>query len=231
MNKVIIGIVAKHRNIEGNRLLTTISDEVKNAVFENGGIAIGILPTQNQMELIEEGKTYVADKILNKKDKENLIEQIRLCNGIILQGGILSDTFEIFVAKYCYENDIPLLAICAGQNNMVRALGGTIKMVKNPEFHLQPNKEIVHSINIDKKSNFYKIVKTEKLIVNSRHKRVVDNVGGLNVSAKDEEDNIEVVEASNKRFFLGVRFHPESLCKNYKEHDAIFKAFINACKI
>ena len=230
MSKVVIGIVAKHRNLDGNRLKTTISDEVKDAIFENGGIAIGILPTQNKVAIIEQNKIYEVDKILNKKDKENLITQIKLCDGIILQGGILSDIYEIFIAKYCYDNNIPLLAICAGQNNMVRALGGTIKMVDNPEFHLQPNKEIVHSIKIDKNSYFYRIVKTEKLMVNSRHKRVVDNEACLRVSAKDEEGNIEVIEAPNKRFFIGVRFHPESLCKNFKEHNAIFKEFINVCK-
>lgn len=231
MNKAIIGIVAKHRNLNERRMNTTIRDEVKNAIFDNGGIAIGILSPQNYMELIDQNKIYNAEQILNSEEKENLIAQIKLCNGIILQGGILSDTYEIFIAKYCYDNDIPCLAICAGQNNMLRALGGTIKLVENTEFHLQPDKEIVHSINIDKHSYFYKIVQTEKLDVNSRHKHIVDNYGNLIISAKDDYDNIEVIEAPNKKFFMGMRFHPESLYKKYKEHNAIFKEFIKVCEL
>ena len=230
MGKPIIGIVAKHRYLDERRFNTTIRDEVKDAVFSNGGIAIGLLSPQNNFELIEQNKIYNAEQILDDDEKENLIAQIKLCNGIILQGGILSDAYEVFIAKYCYDNDIPCLAICAGQNNMVRALGGTIKKVENADLHLQPDKEIVHSIKIDKTSYFYNIVQTEKLDVNSRHKHAVDDYKNLMISAVDEYGNIEVTEATDKKFFIGMRFHPESLCKKYKEHNAIFVEFINVCK-
>lgn len=44
-SKPIIGIVAKHyRNNSKSRLETYIRDEVEQAIFDNGGIAIGILP-------------------------------------------------------------------------------------------------------------------------------------------------------------------------------------------
>ena len=39
------------------------------------------------------------------------------------------------IAKYCYENDVPILGICAGQNNIARALGGTTYKISNPEKH------------------------------------------------------------------------------------------------
>ena len=38
--KVIIGIVAKHYNLNRKRIDSYIRDEVKQAVFDNGGIAI-----------------------------------------------------------------------------------------------------------------------------------------------------------------------------------------------
>lgn len=44
MKKPIIGIVAKHYKKSGFRLETFIRDEVEQAIFDNGGIAIGILP-------------------------------------------------------------------------------------------------------------------------------------------------------------------------------------------
>lgn len=44
MKKPIIGIVAKHYKKESGRLETFIRDEVEQAIFDNGGVAIGILP-------------------------------------------------------------------------------------------------------------------------------------------------------------------------------------------
>lgn len=32
-----------------------------------------------------------------------------------------------------------------------------------------------------------------------------------------------------KKFNIALRFHPESLYLTHKEHNEIFKAFINAC--
>lgn len=53
---------------------TFVRDEVKQAVFDNGGIAIGILPTEAQVN-------YCGDKWkenLSIEEKENLIAQIKL---------------------------------------------------------------------------------------------------------------------------------------------------------
>ena len=45
-NKTIIGIVSKHyATYKSNKVDTFIRDEVKQAIFDNGATAIGILPT------------------------------------------------------------------------------------------------------------------------------------------------------------------------------------------
>lgn len=232
--KPIIGIVCKHKNISNVRPNTFIRDEIKDSIFYNGGIAIGIVPPSEKITLVnnenQDKLICQLNKLLSKQEKDNLRQQLELCDGIILQGGAESDAYEMLVAKYCYENNIPTLAICAGQNNMVRGIGGSIKNIDNPESHSQLLKEYVHSISIEENSNFYKIVKTKTIRVNSRHKNVVCNTNCLDVVAFDNDGNIEVVEDKNKTFFLGVRFHPESLYKKDKKHNAIIKAFINACK-
>jgi len=46
------------------------------------------------------------------------------CDGIVIQGGLSSDDYEIKAAKYAIDNDIPILGICAGFNNIIRAMGG-----------------------------------------------------------------------------------------------------------
>ena len=167
---------------------TLIRDEVKQAIFDNGAIAIGILSPNE--EILYTGDNWKLTE--EKMDKEKIINQINLCDGIVLQGGSTSEVYESFIAKYCYENNIPCLGICAGQNNIVRALGGTTYEIPNPEKHDKLNEKYVHSVHIDKTSKFYNIVE--------------------------------------KDFYIGIRFHPESLYKFDDNMNKIFKKFIEACK-
>lgn len=165
----VIGVVCKHRKEEGIRTSTRINDEVKQAVFDNGAIAIGILSPNSDIQFCSDNyKDFEKNTEVN-----NIIEQLKLCDGIILQGGSETEAFEIFIAKYCYDNNIPCLGICAGQNNIVRALGGTTLKIDNPEKHNKPYDKYVHSITIDENSKFYNIVNKNKINVNSRHKRTI----------------------------------------------------------
>lgn len=226
MKKIVIGIVGKHKNSNSIRTDTLIRDEVKQAIFDNGAIAIGILSPN--IEIIYTNDEW--EQYENKINKQELIEQISICNGIILQGGSTNEAYETLIARYCYDNDIPCLGICAGQNNIVRALGGTTYNIPNPEKHNKPFDEYVHNIKIDKKSKFYAIVKASEMKVNSRHKKAIKECQLLDMVAFCEDGYPEVVEDKNKKFYMGVRFHPESLYKKDEKMNAIFKAFINACK-
>ena len=227
MNKPIIGIVAKHyATYKSNKIDTFIRDEVKQAIFDNGGIAIGILP-------VETAINYSGDNWkdnFSMDEKENLIIQLKLCDGIILQGGVETDNYEIIIAKYCCENNIPILGICAGQNNLARALGGTTYKISNPDKHNNAFDEYVHNIKIDKDSIFYNIVNTSMMMVNSRHKKTIENCPMLDKVAFCEDGYPDVIESKNKKFYMGVRFHPESLYKKDEKMNKIFKEFINICK-
>ena len=70
MDKPIIGIVSKHYSTyKSNKIDIFIRDEIKQAIFDNGGIAIGILPTEFNIN-------YCGDDWkdnLSKEEKENLI--------------------------------------------------------------------------------------------------------------------------------------------------------------
>lgn len=226
MKKVIIGIITKHfRESVDHFKNTYIVDNTKQAIFDNGGIAIGILPScfdKNQ------ASNDWKDS-LTLEEKENIIEQINLCNGIILQGGGRSEEYECFIAKYCYEHDIPCFGICAGKNNMVRAVGGKILRFENIEAH-KSSEEYVHDITIHKDSLLYKIIGKERIKVNSRHKRYTSDPSILQCSSFSDDGVIESVEDKNKKFYLAVQFHPESLYRTDKNMNNLFKYFINICK-
>ena len=223
-DKPIIGIVAKHYRENKKRLETFIRDEVEQAIFDNGGIAIGILPP-NEDKICPKDKWYDQ---LPTEEKHNLYKQISLCQGVILQGGGFIDEYECFIAKYCYEYDIPILGICAGKHCLVKAVGGIRRNLEDKSH--DSDKEYVHSIKIDKNSKFYSLIGKEEIMVNSRHMGYSKNVGLLKIVATSPDAVDEVVEDSTKTFYIGVQFHPESLYKKDDNMRKIFTEFIRVCQ-
>lgn len=222
--KPIIGIVLKHFKRNEIRPNMFIRDEIKQAIFDNGGIAIGIILPKNE-------KVDVEDKWennLNDIEYDNLVSQIKLCDGVLLQGGGACDNYEMIVAKYCYDNDIPILGICCGQNVMVRALGGTTKLIENPLKH-NINDLYVHSVRLIENTKFYSIIGKEKFEVNSRHKKTVDKHPKLIINCICDDGYIDGIESPDKTFYMAFRFHPESLYNRDKFHNKIFDEFIKIC--
>lgn len=225
--KPVIGIVAKRVILNKTRENTFIRDEVKQAVFDNGGIAIGILTPNEEINYL---KNDTWRDNLSEEKKANLIAQINICDGLILQGGRTTDSYECWIAKYAYDHDIPILGICAGQNNLVIALGGSTFEIPNFEKHYQVGKDYVHNIKINKCSKFYQMIGEEEIKVNSRHIRSIDTCPLLDKVAFCDDGYPDVVESKEKTFYLGVRFHPESLYLKDKNMNKIFKEFISVCQ-
>ena len=225
-NKVVIGIVAKHNPSNSGCEKIYITDATKQAVFDNGGIAIGILPTEKEVNY--KGNMNIWSDELTEIERKNLILQIEMCDGIILQGGLEMDNYEFIIAKYCYENNIPILGICAGQNAIAKALGGTTYKISNPDKH-NVSRNYVHNIKIDKNSKFYSIIGSDEIMVNSLHTNTIGECPNLDKVAFCEDGYSDVIEAKDKDFYVGVRFHPEDLYNKDKKINHIFERFIEIC--
>ena len=229
-NKPIIGIVSKPNIFCDNELFTqqVIYDGVRNAILKNGGLAIGILPTKIS------NKFCASDDIIDGTyfslaELNDLYSLVNKCDGIIIQGGLSSDDYEIKVAKYAIDNDIPLLGICAGFNNIIRAMGGKVFCI-NDTIHNNEDGSIVHKNSIREGSLLYSILKTKEVEVNSIHTMLAkeENIKNLEISAYSDDGYVEAVELKNKKFCLGVKWHPELMLDNEKMNN-IFKEFILKC--
>ena len=232
MKTPIIGIVSKNLTVEDfyGWKWQRICDSIRYAINKNGGLVIGILPQKNNQTFNQEDEHETTQ--LTKQEQENLLKTLKLCDGIVLQGGITSHNYEEFIAKYCYSNNIPCLGICAGFNNIIRALGGdTIKLIDDNK-HDRPDLQYAHSCNIiDTNSLFYKIVKRDCLEVNSVHTYIANSIPDvLTVVAKSDDDQVEVIEAKDKKFYIGVKYHPELLIDKDEFQNNIFKTFVDKCK-
>lgn len=177
--------------------------EVLDAVEQSGGIPIGILPLQSNWQ-----------------------ELIDVYDGLIFQGGDEKEDYEEKYIKYAHHQNIPTLGICLGMQTMGSIFGGALVDIKE---HKKKDIPYVHEVVINKDSKLYEILQEEKIMVNSRHKSALIKTN-LDVSVRSLEGVIEAIEDKNKKFFIGVQWHPESMYAYDKVQSRLFNLFIEACR-
>ncbi len=135
------------------------------------------------------------------------------------------------MAEESRKNNMPVLGICRGAQliNVVR--GGTLhvdvsKVYENAKYPTNTLSQMLFrkDINIECGSLLEKMLKTQRIAVNSMHTQAVDKVGkNLSVSAKEDNGVVQTIEDPDKPFFIGVQFHPEALI-----HRKIFRGMFSA---
>lgn len=145
-----------------------------------------------------------------------------ICNGFIFQGGDFEDEKNMTIIKRLYDKDVPVLGICLGMQEMALAFGGKLDLIDNHYINGE------HMISLNKDSLLRKIVGTETMMVNSRHRFVV-NKCILDSVAYSENGFVEAIEDKDKKFFVGVQWHPEDMYDKTYEVRQIFDYFIKMC--
>ena len=230
--KPVIGIVSKNITHEKfyNWSWQRINNDVRYSINKNGALTLGIMPQTLRKDFNKSDKRDTVK--MSRGEMLDLITIIDKCDGVVLQGGLSSHNYEEFIAKYCYKKDIPLLAICSGYNNVIRALGGKTQKNSNTNIHNRPDLQYAHNCRVvDEKSLFFGIIKQKIFNVNSIHEYIAIKLPKkLSVVALSQDNQIEVVEAKDKSFYMAIKYHPELLVDKDKIQNKIFKAFVEACK-
>ncbi len=138
----------------------------------------------------------------------------------------------------------PILGICEGHQEINKYYGGTTeKLTKNfPETHQIHKiikdgenigaKTLAHPITIDRSSRLYRILKKERIMVNTSHYYSAYRIGeGLTVTAKADDGVVEAIEDPS-RHIMGLQFHPEYLYgrMGVKKFLSIFKDFVKEAR-
>lgn len=227
-NKPIIGIVGKSIQYDAKYLWHEITcyDEIRYFIVKNAGIAIELLPTEATLNFND--NDIRDDKVLTQNELEDLYKEIDLCDGFVLQGGLCSCQYEIEIAKRVLETGKPLFGICAGFNNILRALGSDVSLDETGSHNIF-DINYRHPIKIEKNSRIYELIGKEEIAVNSIHtmiatKEAVEPYAKITSYAPD--GTVESFELPDKKFVVAVKWHPE-LILNEEYVDRIFKKLVD----
>ena len=223
--KPIIGIVGRLYSGETNIICV---EEIRLAVIKFGGFPLLILPVDKD--------EMSCKNVYSEEEIEDLERVLNLCDGFILHGGDTWYRLDEVVIDYAIRRDKPLLAICLGMQALSKVLSGKKRMgydntIKNNTVinHLEPNKTYVHSVIIDKNSKLYSIIGDVEITVNSSHSYHVPELDNTLICARSSDGLIEGVELKDKKFIIGVQWHPESNLED--EHSKkLFKSFFDNFK-
>ena len=192
------------------------------------------------------------------EDKEELDECIALCDGFLLTGGHdvdpmvygkrkesfcgevceLRDRMECYLLDVAMKKDIPVLGICRGIQLINARLGGDLYQDISLEYgtavnhHMEPPYDrTAHRIKVLPGSLLADIMGEGYHEVNSYHHQAVRRQAeSVDVMAFSEDGLIEAISVKEKKFIVGVQWHPEFVYKNSKDSRLLIQAFVNACK-
>lgn len=235
MKKPIIGIlgsVLKYKPGNVEIPANYVNSAYYKAIEKNGGIPFVIPLLEN---------------------KEDVLELIENCDGLLFPGGedvythlygeeprtsigsmnVKLDEFWIYIEKIAEERNLPILGICRGMQLINVAHGGSLyqdlsELEPNHFLHVQKQERsyLMHNIKINKESFLYGILGAEKIMTNTLHHQCVKKVGkDLKITAYSRDEIPEAMESNDGRIIL-VQWHPEELTETEPRMNNLFKDLI-----
>lgn len=145
------------------------------------------------------------------------------------------DYYLCLAREIIFSTAKPMLGICLGHQVINVAMGGTLfrhipEDVAGCVEHrrLNPAEETWHKVSL--LPPLQPVFGVSELKCNSSHHQAVSRIGqGLMIAAKAEDGVVEAVCTTKyeKRFLVGLQWHPERIFQQEALHINIFKALIS----
>ncbi len=129
------------------------------------------------------------------------------------------DAIELALVKRAWDRDLPVLGICRGMQVINVARGGTLIQHLPDDVGHEDHRRIPgsfdgsdHDVRLTVGSLAARAAGEEVHVTKSHHHQGVADVGeGLEVTGRSVLDDLpEAFEAPDRRFVLGVQWHPEA---------------------
>ncbi len=147
------------------------------------------------------------------------------------------DEFEITLASWAIQQDIPVLGVCRGMQLINVVLGGTLyqdidnqypNSIPHSNRHL-PHTHLAHHIIVEPGSRMEKILGAGEVWVNSLHHQAIKDPGkGVRITGRAPDGIAELLEVTGNRFVMAVQSHPEEIYAIQPAFKRLFSAFTRA---
>lgn len=221
---------------EEGGVYTRLRTDYLRAIDKAGGIPFVVSSIQpNDVPSILEGCDGILLSGGPDVDPEHFGEEAHENLGSVVRE---RDTYELALAREAVRRDVPLLAICRGLQVLNVALGGGLvqdipSSLNTPlnHAHQGPRTDLVHEVEIEATSRLGALLGSKATEVNSFHHQSIGRVApGLAVSARSPRDGvIEAAEAPDRRYAIGVQWHPENFWREHR-FDRLFSSFTDAAR-
>ena len=200
-----------------------------NSVVKAGGVPVILPPTPDSLTIAHYLRNIDGLVIVGGDDVDPALYGEKVlpeCGRI----DTLRDAFELPLCRMAIAADIPLLAICRGEQVLNVALGGSLWQDIPSQVEGSPiHRNVRHEIAVDTTSFLYKLCGVRRAEVNSfHHQAVKDAAPSVKITAASADgivEAFELVEASGKGSDSGrgsgksrprlkaiaVQFHPEAM--------------------
>lgn len=191
-------------------------------------------------------------------DKDKLKQAFAMCDGLLLTGGHdvgpyvygkeaskecgipckTRDEMEGILLEQAIKEDKPVFGICRGIQFMNAYLGGDLyqdlptEYVCKVEHHMEPPYDVAaHKVEVLEGTKLADIIGSGIHEVNSYHHQAVKTpADSVEIMAVSEDGLIEAFSVKNKKFMVGVQWHPEFSYEVNPESVKLVQAFVDACK-
>ena len=131
------------------------------------------------------------------------------------------DRTELTLARWAFDDDLPTLGICRGQQLLNVALGGSLYQdlhhqgattVEHSDADGRARTALMHTVRLDPDSRLAQLIDETSIDVNSLHHQAVKSVAPrLRATGKSDDGIIEAIESPERRFWIAVQWHPEEI--------------------
>lgn len=207
------------------------------------------------MKMLEE-ENAIPMMLPLTSNAEELDFFLEICGGFLLTGGHdvspyiyqsekkswcgkcceLRDEMEHYILTKAVELNKSVLGICRGIQFMNVCYSGTLYQDLENEYasatshHMKPPyNRAVHQVTIQKDTPLFDIMQKDRIGVNSYHHQAIDRLSpNFQAAAVSEDGLIEGIYMPDRKFVLGVQWHPEFSYETDDNSKRLIRAFVTS---